>query len=115
MQRALLAIVLMSAVTISASGQGANRKEDPAKALWLEIKRQLTGVDAQNFFEARLKDVALPTLAGQLVSATPADRPTTLTFLMPDGKDPEVTLHMKDARGRYISFPGPDAWFYNLV
>ena len=71
MQRTILVIVLMSAVTISGSGQDVHGKEDPATALWLEIKRQLTSVDAQSYFEANLKDSALPTLAGKLASATP--------------------------------------------
>jgi len=35
------------------------------------------------------------------------DRPKTLTFLMPQGKEPEVTLHKKDAKGKDDSFPGP--------
>jgi len=116
MHRAFLVFVLASAVTISANSQDANGKEDPttalwkqdpAKALWLDIRKHLTGVDAQKYFEASLKDAALPTLVGKLASATPTDRPNTLTLLMPEGKDPEVTLHMKASKGKDDRFPGP--------
>jgi hypothetical protein len=107
MQRTLLATILMSAVAISASAQNANGKQDRTAALWLAIKTQLTGVDAQKYFEANIKDVALPTLVGKLASVTPTDQPNALTLVMPDGKDPEVTFHMKDAKGRDDSFPGP--------
>jgi hypothetical protein len=30
-----------------------------------------------------------------------------LTFLMPGGKDPEVTLRIRDVQGKYDNFPGP--------
>ncbi len=106
MQRAFLTIVLISTVTVSASAQDAN-KQDPTTRLWLKLKEKLAGSDAQRFFDEALKDVALPTLVGELASAIPSDRPTILTLLMPGGKDPEVTLHIKDARGRYDNFPGP--------
>jgi tRNA nucleotidyltransferase/poly(A) polymerase len=105
MQRAFLMIVLISTVTISASAQGAN-KQDPTTRLWLELKKELTGPDAQRYFDEAVKDAALPTLVGELASAIPSDRPTILTFLMPGGKD-QVTLRIKDARGEYDNFPGP--------
>jgi hypothetical protein len=63
MQRAFLMIVLISTVTISANAQNAN-KQDPTTWLWLEVKKELTGPDAQRYFDEAVKDVALPTLVG---------------------------------------------------
>jgi hypothetical protein len=74
------------------------------------VRRQfieLTSLDTQRYFDEAVKGVALPTLVGELASAVPSDRPTILTFLMPGGKDPEVTLRINNGRGKYDNFPGP--------
>jgi hypothetical protein len=106
MNRAFALIVLVSAVTIPTSAQDANGKMDPSTALWLAIKKQLTGADALAHYERSIKGALLP-LVGKLVSATSTERPTTLTFLMPEGEAPELTLHIKGWGGREASFPGP--------
>ena len=107
MRRAFIAAVVFSAVIISASAQDTSSKEDPTTTLWLVIKKQLTGPDGQEYYDSKLKDARMPLLVGKLVSATPADAPNTLALLMPGGKDPEVTLHVKDAKGNDDHFPGP--------
>jgi hypothetical protein len=106
MRRTFLTSFLVSLMAISTCAQEPNAKQDPATGLWLGVKKALAGPDGQTFFEKSVKDAKLPVLAGKLISATPADRPTTLILLMPEGEDPEVTLHVKDSRGRDDSF-GP--------
>lgn len=107
MRRFFLATILISAAILSSSAQSTNPNRDPATALWLSIKEQLTGPDAQSWFDKNLKDAKLPVLFGKLASATPADRPNTLTLLMPEGENPEATLHLKDERGKEDHYPGP--------
>ena len=77
------------------------------RALWQILKKQLTGSTGAEYFQQSVKNCALPTLEGRLVSATPAERPSVLIVAMSDGDEPEVTLRLKDKNGADGHLPGP--------
>jgi hypothetical protein len=78
---------------------------EPQKALWQDIKRQLQGPNGKQYFELVLKDAQVPgvtdgvqALRGTVVSGKPAKRPTELVLSMSDGHTPEVTVTLRDSR-----------------
>jgi len=53
-------------------------REHPQVALWMQIKAELTDNSGQQYFDAQLKDAAVPPLTGTLVEAKPPCRPKEL-------------------------------------
>jgi hypothetical protein len=76
-------------------------------ALWISIKNQLTGPNAEEYFTQSLKNADVPLLIGTLVSATPKEQPSILVLSLTDGITPEVTLHLTDNNGRESHLNGP--------
>ena len=80
----------------------AKAQPEPQTALWVEIKKQLSGSDGEKYFEANLKEAALPPLKGTLVSALINEGVSRLVLKMPGSEEPDVTLvvHNGSAKAR---------------
>lgn len=70
------------------------RQENPQLALWKSIKTELTGANAQAYFNEHMKDTLLPKFSGKLISATPENRPKQLVLSVEDGTTPDATLNL---------------------
>jgi hypothetical protein len=79
---------------------------DPSRALWLGLKKDLSGPDGESYFRNNVKDCALPMLVGTLISATPPDHPSALVLGMTDNSTPEITLRLKDEEGKDAHLSG---------
>jgi hypothetical protein len=85
-----------SAAEIAIEKQARLESTHPEIALWIKIKAALA---SEGYFEAELKDVAVSGLAGVLVAATPACRPSELLIAVrsPDSAQlpaPEIRLKL---------------------
>jgi len=93
--------------------------DDRQSRLWLIIKRQLSGPNAERTFEENVKDAFLPgganglkVFEGTLVSSTPADHPKEFLVTMLNEKTPEVTLKLQGElekplpAGTWVTFEG---------
>jgi len=56
---------------------------DPEQMLWTGIKQELTGPDADEYFQPSMKDALLPRLKGTLISSVPSDSGNTLLLASP--------------------------------
>lgn len=69
-----------------------------ARALWSNIKKQLTAANGDEYFRLALQNADMPVLIGTLLSATPTDRPAQLVLNLSGDSVPEATLIFKDGR-----------------
>ena len=76
------------------------KKENPALALWIGIKEQLTAPDGAQYFSGSMRNTNVSGLRGYLISMSPAQRPTTLVLGLSDRRTREVTLRL-DTPFRY--------------
>ena len=114
MRRSVItAIALVSLFLFSAEvgmPQAPNSRQvnvNAVHALWLTIKKQLTGPNGEEYFTNSLKAADLPLLIGTLISATPEGQATTIVLAMSDGTTPEVTLRFEDNNGKESHINGP--------
>ena len=102
---------IKSVVEIQAEKDAAAAKaaaEDPAGAMWKQIKDALVADGGQAYFDGSIKGAGLPGGAngvtkfkGKLVSTTPDTNPKELVLGISDGKVAEVTLKLDAAlRGK---------------
>jgi hypothetical protein len=95
-QEALKSLLPADGFTIETAAQIAQQKQasfeaqNPELALWIRLKEALSASDGEQYFEANVKDAALPQLRGVLVEAKPACRPTELlvAVVLPDTQTP---------------------------
>jgi tetratricopeptide (TPR) repeat protein len=86
-------------------------KNNPEMALWMSIKKELTGPDAEKYFGEHLKETLLPKLKGKLVSATPEAKPKELVLSILESTG-DVTIRLDAALagkmdpGSELSFEG---------
>jgi len=113
----IVSIVDIEKAKIEAEEKAA--KENPALALWKNIKEQLTGADGQKYFESSMKEALLPTLSGKVVSMDPATKPKTVVLSI-EGGGPDATLKFEAALpgkvdpGAVLTFEGvPDSYTAN--
>jgi len=87
------------------------QREEPARYLWLSVKKQLVAPDGTTYFENSMK-TRLVAFEGYLVAQSPPDRPTTLVLAMSDRSTREVTINLNQpfrygaAGGTRIRFSG---------
>ena len=81
------------------------RKENPKLALWLNVKKELTGPNGATYFASKVKNTAMPGLRGYLISQSPAQRPDTLVLGLSGRSTREVTLKL-DRAFRYAAGRG---------
>ncbi|MEO8025123.1 MAG: tetratricopeptide repeat protein [Bryobacteraceae bacterium] len=71
-------------------------KNNPEIALWMSLKKELTGPDGQKYFDEKMKDSLLPKLKGKLVSSTPEVKPKELVLSILESTG-DVTLKLDSA------------------
>jgi tetratricopeptide (TPR) repeat protein len=89
------------------------KKKDPELALWLNLKKLLTGPEGEQYFANSMRNTKVTGLRGYLVSANPPDRPNTLVLALSErGGRGEVTLVLDEPyrysapRGTTLRFEG---------
>jgi len=100
------------------------RQSNPALAMWMNLKKELTGPEGQQFFEGKMKGAEVPGGAGgvqkfkgKLVDAKPAVRSKELVVALADPNVPEVTLKLdsplagKPQLGTDVEFSGVPSAF----
>jgi hypothetical protein len=114
MRQQAMIFVPLTCLLLVPPGTGISQPAKPTsvnvnaiRALWLAIKKQLTGPNGQEYFTNAVQNAAVPLLIGTLLSATPNDQPNTLVLSMSDGITPEVTLHLKDNNWKDSHINGP--------
>lgn len=108
-----------SATEIAVRKEEEFKKTNPMLALWMSIRKELTGPQGVEYFETRMKNAALPGGAagverfkGTVISMTPANRPKEVVIGIADANTPEVTLKFetplpnKAEPGTQIEFEG---------
>ena len=70
-------------------------KEHPELALWRRIRAELTGPNAQTYWENNMKGRELPEFKGKLVESKPEVRPKELILAI-DSDHPGVTLQFEE-------------------
>lgn len=86
------------------------KRTHPKLALWLSVKKQLTAPNGEQYFASSVKNTAMPTLRGYLISQSPARRPDTLVLGLSGRNSREVTLKLDTAfryparRGTVLNF-----------
>jgi tetratricopeptide (TPR) repeat protein len=90
-----------SVEALKAKNEEEFRKKNPALAMWMNLKQELTGSNGEQYFNDNLKGAEVPggaegiqSFKGKLISAKPAVRPKELVLAMMDSNTPEVTLHL---------------------
>jgi hypothetical protein len=114
MRQQAMIFVPLTCLLLVPPGTGISQPAKPTsvnvnamRALWLGMKKQLTGPNGQEYFTNAVQNAAVPLLIGMLLSATPNDQPSTLVLSMSDGITPEVTLHLKDNDWKDSHINGP--------
>jgi tetratricopeptide (TPR) repeat protein len=70
------------------------KKTNPELALWMGVKKMLTGPEGKQYFDSQMKGAAVPALKGKLISAKPAVHSKELVVGVADPNTPEVTLKL---------------------
>jgi len=104
---------------LKAKNEEEFRKKNPALAMWMNLKQELTGPNGEQYFNNNMKGAEVPGGAegiqyfkGKLISARPAVRPKELVLAITDPNTPEVTLNLdaplpgKAEPGTEIEFAG---------
>ena len=86
----------------------ATAQPDPQTALWRAVKKHLSGSKGEQYFEANLKNTAVPPLKGTLVSALINEGVSRAVLKMPGSEEPDVTLvvHNRSAKLKGPPTPG---------
>jgi len=87
---------------IEAEKREALAKADPALALWVSIKENLTGEGGEKYFQDNMKDALvppenMPAFKGTLIRSDPVKNPKKLVLRITDPEKPEVTLILEEA------------------
>lgn len=87
---------------IEAEKREALAKADPALALWVSIKENLTGEGGEKYFQDNMKDALvppenMPAFKGALIRSDPVKNPKKLVLRITDPEKPEVTLILEEA------------------
>ena len=93
---------IKNATEIAIEKEEEFKKTNPELALWMGLRKELTGDNGTQFFESNMKGAAVPggaggiqTLKGRLISAKPAVNSKELVVGVADAATPEVTLKLE--------------------
>lgn len=86
-----------SIAEIAQEKQAKFEREHPEFALWTRVRDALTAGNGSQYFEAELKDTAVPQLRGTIVKATPECRPKELAISTLPSREPEIVLKLDKA------------------
>ena len=108
-----------SSYEIAARKEEEFKKTNPMLALWMSVKKELTGPNGEAYFESNVKGAGLPGGAegiqkfkGKLISHKPPRNPKELVIGIADPNTPEVTLVLDEPltgraeAGTEIAFEG---------
>jgi hypothetical protein len=107
---AALILAAWALLCCTTGGSAQDRKAgnaNPAQELWSVLRGSLSSPNGEDFFRENMKDCALPMLVGTLISATPEEQPSVLMIAISDRSTPEITLRLKDEKGRDAHLNGP--------
>jgi hypothetical protein len=106
----ILRHVALAALAVAIfSAPARPQTDDPQRVLWMALKRQLTGPDAQDYFKSSVHHSVLPPLKGTLISALINPGVSKLTVGLTDSSTPEVTLILHNGNVKWKSDPRPGA------
>jgi len=95
---------------------------NPSLAIWKNVKAELTGANADSYFNEKMKGTLFPKMTGKLVSMSPETKPKELVLAIEDssGQTADATLKMdaslpgKMDPGSPITFEGtPESYAAN--
>jgi tetratricopeptide (TPR) repeat protein len=95
---------IKTATEIAIEKEEEFKKTNPQLALWMSLKKELTGDNGEAFFASNMKDANVPGGAGDppvrkfkatLIEARPAVKSKELVVGLADSKVPEVTLKLE--------------------
>ncbi len=93
---------IKNATEIAIEKEEEFKKTNPELALWMGLRKELTGDNGMQFFESNMKGAAVPggaggiqSLKGRLISAKPAVNSKELVIGVADAATPEVTLKLE--------------------
>lgn len=112
---------IMSAAEAAIAKEEQFRRENPMLALWLSVKKELTGPNGEQYWESSVQRAALPggvsgvsKFRGTLISARPPKNPKELVLGISDPSTPEVTLQM-DQPLKAVPKPGSEIAFAGVA
>ena len=116
-----------TATEIAAEKEEQFKKSNPQLAMWMSLKKELTGPNGQQFFEgmkgadvpggAKIGDIPVTEFKGTIIAAKPATRSKELVVGISDPNTPEVTLKLdapltgKPEIGSEVEFDGVASGF----
>ena len=123
---------LPDVTTMKSLKEAEFQKNNPALALWMNLKTALTAPDGQQYFDTNMKGAEVPGGAGgaqtfkaKLISSKPALHPKELVVSVGDGTTPDATLNLdaplpgKAEPGAELEFSGEPTAFtkdpYNIT
>jgi hypothetical protein len=111
-----------TATEIAAEKEEQFKKTNPQLAMWMSLKKELTGPNGQQFFDgmkgadvpggAKIGDISVTEFRGTIIAAKPAVRSKELVLGISDAQTPEVTLKLdapltgKPEIGSEVEFDG---------
>lgn len=102
---------------IAAEKEEEFKRTNPQLALWMSVKKELSGPNGEQYFESSMKGAQLPQLKGTILEAKPAVRSKELILGIQDANTPEVTLKLdapltgKPKVGTQLEFQGVPTTF----
>jgi len=110
---------ILSVYEVSAMKEEEFRKSNPMLALWMTVKKELTGPSGAQYFESSVKGALLPggvndvkRFKATLIEAKPAKNPKQLIVAIGDAETPEATLVLDEPligsapKGTQLEFEG---------
>jgi tetratricopeptide (TPR) repeat protein len=108
---------ILSAAEVTQQRLEQLKETNPAMALWVIVKQELTGSGGDSYFNDRMKGALVPpegqpAFKAKIVSQEPARAPKVLVVSIEDGKTPDATLRLDTPMlrpaepGTEISFRG---------
>jgi tetratricopeptide (TPR) repeat protein len=87
---------IKSFVEIAAEKEEEFKKTNPMLALWIGVKKELTGPNGAAYFESSVKNAALPPLKGKIISFKPAANAKEIVVGVADATTPEITIKIAE-------------------
>ncbi len=107
---------------VAAEKEEEFRKTNPVMALWMSIKKELTGPNSDAYFASSVKDAHLPGGAmgvqkfkGKVIEHKPARNPKEIVLGMSDATTREVTLKLETPFLTGKADPGTEIEFEGVV
>jgi tetratricopeptide (TPR) repeat protein len=110
---------ILSAAEVAQLKMDQLKQSDPALALWVIVKQELTGTDGATYFNDRMKGALVPpetdpAFKGKVISQEPARAPKVIVVAIEDGKTPDATLRLDVAMPRPAE-PGTQITFRGVA